>query len=247
MSPAYIKINIGDNMTYNEVMKELETLGTEQTRKIYRNHGADVALFGVSVANLKKIAKRLKGSHEVGMKLLHSKNIDAMYLSQFVVDDTHISKEDLESVIACTNYYMILDNVVAPLLARNQELVKQVLYEYLDSENPRKQQVAYSAYSMILGSYEDKDIDYQHVKETIAHVRKSIHEAENRVRYSMNNFLIAAGAANKDITSLSKAAAKDIGKVHVSMGKTSCKVPDAYSYILKIEDRGTVGKKRKLK
>ena len=63
----------------------------------------------------------------------------------------------------------------------------------------------------------------------------------------MNNFLIAAGAANKDITSFSKEAAKEIGKVKVFMGKTSCKVPDAVSYLEKIEDRGTIGKKRKLK
>jgi len=40
---------------------------------------------------------------------------------------------------------------------------------------------------------------------------------------------------------------KEIGKVRVFMGKTSCKVPDAYSYLEKIEDRGTIGKKRKLK
>jgi len=178
---------------------------------------------------------------------LHSKNVDAMYLSQFVVNETKICKSDLEQVIECTNYYMILDNVVAPLLARNQELLKDSLYEYLNSDNPRKQQVAYSAYSIMLGSYDDADIDYQHVKQTIAYVKTNIHDAENRVRYSMNNFLIAAGAANKYITNLSKEAAKAIGKVHVSMGKTSCKVPDAFSYIVKIEERGTIGKKRKLK
>jgi 3-methyladenine DNA glycosylase AlkD len=234
-------------MTLNEVMKELESLGSEQTRKIYRNHGADIAQFGVSIAHLKKIAKKLKGNHKVGIELLHSQNVDAIYLSQFVVDEKRVSIDDLEAVIECTNYYMLLDNVVATLMARNQDLVKEFLYEYLDSENDRKKQVGYSAYSMILGSYEDDEIDYNHVKSTIEYVRNNIHESENRVRYSMNNFLIAAGAANKDITSLSKEAAKEIGKVKVFMGKTSCKVPDAFSYITKIEDRGTIGKKRKLK
>lgn len=234
-------------MTFKEVMEELESLGTEQTRKIYRNHGADIAQYGVSISHLKKIAKKLKGNHNVGIELLHSENVDAIYLSQFVVDENDISRDDLESVIECTNYYMLLDNVVATLIARNQELVNELLYEYLESNNNRKKQVAYSAYSMILGSYDDSKIDYNHVKDTIAYVRKNIHGSENRVRYSMNNFLIAAGAANKDITTLSKAAAKEIGKVQVFMGKTSCKVPDAFSYLEKIEVRGTIGKKRKLK
>lgn len=241
------KIEVGDSMTYTEVMKELESLGTEQTRKIYTNHGADIDQFGVSIAHLKKIAKKLKGNHDVGMKLLYSGNVDGLYLSQFVVDPERLKREDLEQVIEKTSYYMILDNVVAPLLARNKGLVQELLYEYIESENDRKQQVGYSAYSMILGSYDDAEIDYIYVKKTMEYVSKNIHDCENRVRYSMNNFLIAAGAANKDITSFSKEIAKEIGKVHVYMGKTSCKVPDAYSYLEKIEDRGYIGKKRKLK
>ena len=234
-------------MTFKEVMKELESLGTEQTRKIYRNHGADIEQFGVSIANIKKIAKKLKGNHTVGMDLLHSGNVDAIYLSQYVVNPEYIEREDVEEVIELTSYYMVLDNVVAPLIARNKELIEELLYEYIDSENDRKRQIGYSAYSIILGSYDDTEIDYDHVRKCIEFVSKNIHDNENRVRYSMNNFLIAAGAANKEITNLSKDVAKEIGKVHVYMGKTSCKVPDAYSYIEKIEDRGTIGKKRKLK
>lgn len=234
-------------MTFKEVMKELESLGTEQTRKIYRNHGADIDQYGVSIANIKKLAKKLKGQHVVGMELLHSGNVDAIYLSQYVLNPQYLERSDLEEVIELTEYYMILDNVVAPLIARNEELVNELLYEYLESDNNRKQQVAYSVYSLVLGSYDDELIDYKHVKDTIEYVKHNIHSSENRVRYSMNNFLIAAAAANSDITDLSKEVAKHIGKVHVYMGKTSCKVPDAHSYIEKIEARGTIGKKRPLK
>jgi len=35
-------------MTYREIMKELEALGTAQNRKVYRRHGAGENLFGVS-------------------------------------------------------------------------------------------------------------------------------------------------------------------------------------------------------
>ena len=234
-------------MTFKQVMKELESYGTEQTRKIYSNHGADIDQFGVSIANIKKMAKKLKGKHDLGMELLHSGNVDAIYLSQYVVNPKYVCSEDLEEVIDLTSYYMILDNVVAPIIARNRDLVDELLYNYLDSENDRKEQVAYSVYSMILGSYDDEDIDYNHVRSTIDYVKENIHHSENRVRYSMNNFLIAAGAANREIIDFSKEAAKQIGKVHVYMGKTSCKVPDAYSYIEKIEDKGYIGKKRKLK
>ena len=52
-------------MTYNEVMKELKSLGTEQNRKIYKRHGADLDMFGVSMADLKKVLKHIKKDKEL--------------------------------------------------------------------------------------------------------------------------------------------------------------------------------------
>ena len=39
-------------MTASEVMKQLESMGTEQTRKTYRNHGCPDPFFGVKVGDL---------------------------------------------------------------------------------------------------------------------------------------------------------------------------------------------------
>ena len=40
-------------MEYRDVLQSLEKSGTEQARKIYTNHGADIPLFGVSMKDLK--------------------------------------------------------------------------------------------------------------------------------------------------------------------------------------------------
>jgi hypothetical protein len=39
--------------------------------------------------------------------------------------------------------------------------------------------------------------------------------------------------------------ADKIGTVEVDMGDTACKVPSAREYIQKVQQRGTLGKKRK--
>jgi len=67
----------------------------------------------------------------------------------------------------------------------------------------------------------------------------------NRVRHSMNNFVIAAGTYVTALSSKAKAAATAIGTVSVNMGNTACKVPDAMVYIKKAEDSGKTGKKKK--
>ncbi len=72
-----------------------------------------------------------------------------------------------------------------------------------------------------------------------------IADAPDKVRYVMNNFVIAVGSYVKPMLKQAKQAAKTIGTVSVDMGDTACKVPNATAYIKKIESAGRVGKKRK--
>lgn len=229
-----------------DVMKELEALGTEQAIKIYKNHGADLELYGVSMANLKKLLKKVKKDSKLGLELLFSKNIDAMYMSQWMVDPNDLTRNDLESILDITDYYMIIDNVVASIAAKKQQLAFECLHEWIDHENKRYRQAAYSLYTLIVMSYDNSLIDLSHVKSKLELIRSTIHEEENRVRYSMNSFLIACGIYLEQYTELAKEIGEEVGKVTVYMGKTSCKVPDAVPYIEKVEKMNKIGVKRRL-
>jgi hypothetical protein len=61
----------------------------------------------------------------------------------------------------------------------------------------------------------------------------------------MNSYVIAVGAYVVPLTAPAREAARAIGRVEVDMGGTSCKVPDALESIAKVEQRGSLGKKRK--
>ncbi len=81
--------------------------------------------------------------------------------------------------------------------------------------------------------------------ELLERIEKNIHNAQNRVRYTMNGFVIAIGSYIVELTERAKEVAKTIGKVNVDVGGTACKVPLATDYIIKVIDRGNLGKKRK--
>ena len=51
----------------------------------------------------------------------------------------------------------------------------------------------------------------------------------------MNRALIAIGIRNEDLEQAAIEIAREIGKVHVDHGATSCKIPDAEPYIKKRE------------
>ena len=53
-------------MSYEEIMQKLEELGSEQTKKIYQNHGVREPYFGVKIGELKKLVKYVKKDHQLG-------------------------------------------------------------------------------------------------------------------------------------------------------------------------------------
>lgn len=231
-------------MKFEEVMQKLEELGTAQARKIYKRHGCDINQFGVSIANLKKVLKPIKNDSELGLQLLKSKNADAIYLSQWIVDQSKLTIDDLRELINTTEYYMILDSVVPNIVIENKPLAWRCLHEWIDHPNFRFRQSAYSLYGLILSKYPNDEINNEDVIKRVEHVKNVIHNEQNRVRYSMNSFVIAAGIYNAALTDFVKEASTEIGKVEVFMGETSCKVPFAPDYIEKVKSMNRIGKKR---
>lgn len=61
----------------------------------------------------------------------------------------------------------------------------------------------------------------------------------------MNGFVIATGAYFKELTDKALVVSEKIGRVHVEMNGTACKVPLATEYINKIIETSVIGKKRK--
>ena len=76
-------------------------------------------------------------------------------------------------------------------------------------------------------------------------IERDIHTAPNGVKESMNGALIAIALVDKECEAKTLAAARRIGKVMVDHGDTSCKTPDAESYIIKcVEHRAKQASKR---
>jgi glycerol kinase len=83
------------------------------------------------------------------------------------------------------------------------------------------------------------------MQKLLKQIETTIHKQPNRVKYTMNGFVISCGSYVNYLTKLAKETANKIGKVNVEMNGTACKVPDAEEYILKLEDMNRVGVKKK--
>ncbi|KIL49165.1 DNA alkylation repair protein [Jeotgalibacillus campisalis] len=231
-------------MNVNSIMLELETLGTEQTKKTFLRHGAKEPFYGVKVGDLKKWVKHVKKDQELVKALYDTGNSDAMYLAGLAADPKVISKETLQKWVKGAYWYMIAESTVAWVAAESPFAV-ELANEWIASEEEMVAAAGWSTYGSYLSIAPNEKIDLEEVRNLLHQAGETIHSSPNRVRYTMNGFVIAAAAYIPALTEEAKRAANAIGKVHVDVGNTACKVPFAPAYIDKIEERGKIGVKKK--
>jgi hypothetical protein len=139
---------------------------------------------------------------------------------------------------------MIAEYTVA-WVAAESPFARELGLKWIDSKKELVAASGWNALSGWLTITPDSELDLPLVEKLLQRVEKSIAIAPDRVRYSMNGFVIAVGASVKPLIAKAKATAKKLGKVEVDMGDTACKVPPALDTIQKIESMGRVGVKRK--
>ena len=232
--------------TTASVMAELKKKGTEKNRIMYARHGMTTDnMFGVSMADLKGIAKGIKGQQALALELYETHNSDAMYLAGMVADGSHMNKKQLNAwADAAKNLQMISEYTVPWVTVENPD-VRTLAMEWIKSSKAHVAAAGWCTYSGLLAIKPDQELNLPEIENLLATVVKGINDAPNRVRYVMNNFIIAVGTYVKPLLKQAKATARQIGTVAVDMGDTACEIRPALPQIEKIESAGRQGKKRK--
>ncbi|MEQ8518431.1 MAG: DNA alkylation repair protein [Cytophagales bacterium] len=231
-------------MTANEILKELESYADEQTKNTLIKHGAKEPFFGVKVQDLKKILKKTKKNHQLSLELYASGNSDAMYLAGLMADENQISREQLEDWVKKAYWYYLSEYTV-PWIAAETDFGFELGLDWINSPKENIAAAGWSTLAYYSAVNEDENLDIETYIKLLKRVEKEIHDAQNRVRYAMNGFVISVGTYVTALTQKSKEVAAAIGKVEVELGGTACKVPLASEYIEKVIEKGRIGKKRK--
>ncbi|KPL15772.1 MAG: DNA alkylation repair protein [Bacteroides sp. SM1_62] len=231
-------------MTKDEVMLELSKFGNEQTKKVLTRHGAREPFYGVKVGDLKTLVKKIKKDHGLALELYKTGNSDAMYLAGLIADEKRVTRKELQDWVKGAYWYMLSEYTV-PWLAAESRYGWELALEWIESTEEGIASAGWSTLSSLVSLRPDEELDQDRLSQLLDHVARHIHPSQNRVRYTMNGFVIAVGSYVSALTDKANEVAATIGKVSVDMGGTACKVPLAMAYIRKMEDKGYIGMKRK--
>jgi 3-methyladenine DNA glycosylase AlkD len=223
-------------MTIQETIKALEKAGTAQNRKVYTRHGVKEPVFGVSFANLKALAKKIRTDHALAEALWKTGNHDARILATMIADPDELTVGTMNAWVKDLDNYVIAD-ALGGLVGRTKHARKKA-DQWAKSKSDYVGQVGWNIVSgMALAGHLG---DSAYFREHLDTIEREIHQRKNRTKHAMNMALCAIGIGCKGLQEEAIAAAKRIGKVEVDHGETGCKTPDAAAYIKRAAGRKRV-------
>lgn len=209
-------------MNVKEVLKELESLGNEQYRKIFMRHGAGENTYGVSFADQGKLKKKYKGQHELGVGLWETGNSDAMTLGVSIMDPKKVTEKEADKWVKDVNNRGHDDFLAAVIIGT--DFYRKKIEEWTKSPKEHIKRTGYTLISLLAKSKtrpEDKFFE-----KYIGKIEKEIAKAPNWAKDGMNSTLLSIGWHIPSLKDRVLEAAKKIGTVEIDHGETSCTTVD---------------------
>jgi len=233
-------------MEVAEIMAELQAMGSESIKKILLKHGVKEPFFGVKVEHLKTIQKKVKRDYRLAKDLFATGNADAMYLAGLIADDENMTKADLQTWVneAVSNN---ISEYTVPWVAAEGKYGFELAMEWINDSREHVAATGWSTLGDVVALKPDNELDIEAIKALLNRVVQTIHSSPNRVRSTMNGFIISVGTYVAPLADDAVAAANSIGPVTVDKNGTACKTPLAAVYIAKAKSRGVVVKKKTVK
>jgi len=97
------------NMTLNETLAKLKSLGSEQMRLFNKKRGADDKQFGLKLGDIRTVANAIKTDHKLAMELWETGNIDARLLATLIIKPKQLSSTEMDKMVRSINFVQLAD------------------------------------------------------------------------------------------------------------------------------------------
>jgi 3-methyladenine DNA glycosylase AlkD len=122
-------------MTLKETLTELEALSNEKTRAYNTKNGVGENQYGVKLGDIRKIAKKLKTSHQLALELWETKNFDAQMLAMLIIKPTQLTADELDEMVRAVKNTRVADwlNSYVVKFHPDNEMLRQ---KWMKDKNP---------------------------------------------------------------------------------------------------------------
>jgi len=232
--------------TVSSVLAELKSKAAENIRAIYLRHGAppDETL-GVRAADMKAVARSIRKQQALACELYETGIFEAMYLAGLVADGSLLTRSQLDSWAEKTAGRPMIFECTVPWLTVENPHARELARHWIGSRKEHVAAAGWCTWSGLVAVTPDEKLDLAEIEGLLESIPKKIGKAPNRVRSTMNSFVIAVGTYVAPLLKKAIAVAEKLGDVDVDVGDTACEIPNARERIAKAQAGGRAGVKRK--
>ena len=96
-------------MTVKEALKELKALGNAKVRAQNAKSGAGDNQFGVSLGDIRVLAKKIRTDHPLALSLWETGNVDAQFLATLLIQPKKLSADELDRMVQSIAFVRVAD------------------------------------------------------------------------------------------------------------------------------------------
>ena len=181
-------------MKTQDLLKELEALGSEKVRRQNAKQGAHENQFGAKLGDIRKVAKKVKKSNPLALELWETGNIDARMLAILLMEPEKLSKVDLLELAGSIRFTRVSDWFDSYVLKRhpNKDEFRE---DWMNSPNPMVARSGWSLTYQNIGESPD-ELD---LAGTLDRIENDLASSPPEVQWTMNLALTYIGVYSEEL------------------------------------------------
>ena len=108
-------------MTLNETLKQLKALGNAKVRALNAKSGAGDNQFGVSLGDIRVLAKKIRTDHALALSLWDTGNVDAQFLATLLIQPKKLSAKAMDRMVRSIAFVRVADWLNSYVVAQHPD------------------------------------------------------------------------------------------------------------------------------
>jgi 3-methyladenine DNA glycosylase AlkD len=175
-------------MTLDETLKQLEALGNEKMRAYNTKHGAGDNQFGLSLGDIRVLAKKIRTDHPLALSLWETGNVDAQLLATLLIQPKKLSAREMDRMVRSISFVRVADWLNAYVVRQHPD--KEALRrDWMAADDRWAARAGWD----LTAERVAKSPDGLDLPALLARIESEMADADPEVQWTMNNTLLAIG------------------------------------------------------
>lgn len=192
----------------NEVIEKLESKARPEQLEGMARFGIDVGKrLGVSIPELRKLARETGKNHDLALELWKTGIAEARILSAMIADPQQMTEDQMESWVKDINSWDVCDQVCMNLFDKSPFAWKKV-YEWSEREEEFVKRAAFALIACL--AWHDKKAEDESFIDLLPVIKREAGDGRNFVKKAVNWALRHIGKRNRALNKAAIATAREI-------------------------------------